>query len=326
MFSKPPIITDMGMTLLVRAAGGEQITFTKFQAGDGILTGDETMRTMTALKNPILTNIQITKAEDTEEQGYVQLSASFNNQTDIQESFRWTELGLIAEDEDGVEYLYAYGYDNEYAELINAGGSSVVLEQNISAIIAIGESENITANVLPAATYAGREEFLDHKNDEENPHNVTYSQTGAAAAVHTHSAANVTSGILPASRGGTGVNSVDALKALVAPNYVIGYYKGDNTQRKDIVLGFKPSPVFFCPTAEGYTAEQYQFNFQHIEPGKNIYPSRLPGVCLTEDADTLLSRGLGGAAITDTGFAVGWARDGYIQANNSLTFIYIAFR
>ena len=93
MFSRTPIITDAGVTLLVRAAAGEQITFTKFQVGSGILSSGETERGMTALKNAVLDDLPITQATGTEDDGYILLTGKFDNQTDISESFRWTDLG-----------------------------------------------------------------------------------------------------------------------------------------------------------------------------------------------------------------------------------------
>ena len=184
MFSSAPVITELGKTLLLRAAGGEKFTFTKFQAGSGILGTDETPSSATALKNVVLSNISITRADDTEEQGYIQLTGSFNNQVDVQADFMWTELGLIAEDEEGNEYLYAYGYDSVYSEIIRAGGSSVITEQTVSVIIAIGDSGNVTAYILPNQTYALKNEFDELKEDVddfmENPIPVDHGGTGGA--------------------------------------------------------------------------------------------------------------------------------------------------
>ena len=326
MFSVAPIITEAGMTLLLRAAGGEKITFTKFQIGSGIMDEGEDMKTMTALKNVVLGNIPIQQAEGTEESGYIQMTASFNNQTDITEAFRWTELGLIAEDEDGEEYLYAYGYDNTYAELISPSESSVIIEQHISVIIAIGESENITANVIPNATYASRQEFLDHKGDETNPHSVTYSQVGAAAETHTHGANDITIGILPVSRGGTGVNSLDALKAAVSLNYIVGHFAGDGTIRKDITLGYKPSLVYLIELPHGRSNSEDVYG-GYFSEGNNIWSGYSPASAAYEDATTLLNRGYGGAAVTADGFAVGYSSNGRTHCNAAnIEYLYLAFK
>ena len=50
--------------------------------------------------------------------------------------------------------------------------------------------------------------LIAHLADMANPHNVTYTQVGAAAASHTHTISQV-SGTVPVSKGGTGNTSVD---------------------------------------------------------------------------------------------------------------------
>lgn len=55
-----------------------------------------------------------------------------------------------------------------------------------------------------------------HLTSATNPHNVTYSQVGAAAASHTHSASDFTSGVLDVWRGGTGVTSYTDLAIALA--------------------------------------------------------------------------------------------------------------
>lgn len=340
MFSQKPIITDAGITLLIRAAGGEKVTFTKFQAGSGILASGETPKGMTAMKNAVLTDIPITQATGTEEDGYVKLSGKFDNQTDVEESFRWTELGLIAEDEDGVEYLYAYGYDNANAETISPSGGTVIIEQNFSVIIAIGESENITVNVLPAASYASQAALDAHTGNTNNPHSVTLEQVGAAAAEHEHDASDISSGILAVENGGTGVNTLAALASLISSEmpsqkYVIGHYAGNGGARQDINLGFKPVYVliFKATYRESLNIGDMTLGFQgviSIRTGHCYVPSDHPEWTVLT-TDELLAKGYGGAGITNTGFAVGYAANGCEFVNSDMgygdpNYVYIAFK
>ncbi len=51
-----------------------------------------------------------------------------------------------------------------------------------------------------------------------NPHNISISKIGAAAANHNHSATEITSGILPVSRGGTGYDSYAKFSAAFIPS------------------------------------------------------------------------------------------------------------
>ena len=325
MFSSAPIITDVGKTLLLRAAGGEKITFTKFQAGNGLLSDGETPETATALKSAILTNIGITQAQATEQDGYIQLTGVFDNQTDVQTDFRWTELGLIAKDEDDNEYLYAYGYDEEYAEIIRAGGTAVITEQTVSVIIAIGDSQNITAYILPNATYASKAAFDAHVG-ASHAHGCTYLNVGAAAASHGHSANDITSGKLAVARGGTGVDSLEALAQslsnLLSLNFVCGKFTGDGRSRQDIAIGFQPTAVIIIAVAGG-TATSPIIGFS---TGKSQYHNGC-GNLLATDIDTILQRGHGGAGVTSTGFAVGWGSGGRTDINvNGTLYAYIAFK
>ena len=324
MFSQTMVITETGMTVLVRAAGGEQFTFTKFQVGSGIMAEGETKKTMTALKNVVLGNIGITQADDTAEEGYIELTGSFNTQTDVQSAFLWTEIGLIAEDEDGNEYLYAYGYDNTSAESVVPAAGGVTMEQRISAVIAIGESENITVNVLPASTYASQADFQAHVENQQNPHGVTRQQVGAAAESHTHNATEIINGVLPVERGGTGVGSLERLKQLVFPGFAVGEYVGDGTQRMDVTLGFMPDVVILISTVARYSlATQAPTSISFTRDRNYSYQD----LYSTDSADTLFNRGYGGAAVTGTGFAVGYNADGCKGSNsNAHRYLYIAIK
>ena len=256
MFSKAPVITNIGKTLLLRAAAGEQITFTKFKAGNGTMQDGETEETMADLHSVIVDDIEAKVDNDAvPEEGYIQIIGSFDNQNNVRNDFMWTELGLFARVDNteaidyGTEYLYAYGYESKNAETIVAGGNDVAVEQNISLNIAIGTSGNISVNISQSIIWAKAEDLNAHKSNTNNPHNVTCGQIGAAQSEHNHSAANITSGTLPVERGGTGVNTSEAMRGLFAP--VHGMYTGDGTTQRDINLGFHPNVVIY--TDEGGT-------------------------------------------------------------------------
>ena len=349
-----PQLTDMGKTLLLRAAGGEEFTLTKFQCGNGILEEGETPKSMTALKSVTVDDIGITQSESTEDEGYIKVTGTFNNLTDVASDFVWTELGLIAEDGEGNEYLFAYAYDAENAETIYAGGGAVVTEQTISMIVAVGDTENITVNIIPDATYASKQSFDAHLADQTNPHHVTLAQVGAAAEEHTHSANDISTGTLPEERGGTGVGSLSelaqAMSGLLRLSYVIGGITGNGAYRQNVNLGFTPSAVIlFAPLQTGSSTSlitnssiisqvqnnQYYRNSAskpmpgyYFSPGNNLYHDECGAQYATCDADTLFSRNHGGAAVMTNGFAIGYGNTGGRQdlnANGSM-YLYIAFR
>lgn len=79
-----------------------------------------------------------------------------------------------------------------------------------------------------------------------NPHNLTPADIGASASGHKHSAADITSGTLPLSRGGTGVTSLVALRTNVVRKITyasstitaagwtdVGTYSFENTYSKN---------------------------------------------------------------------------------------------
>ena len=72
--------------------------------------------------------------------------------------------------------------------------------------------ENLTSGEILAIAFGkiakAISDLIAHIGDRNNPHRVTLSQVGAAAASHTHSAADINSGTLSAARGGTGSSTL----------------------------------------------------------------------------------------------------------------------
>lgn len=60
--------------------------------------------------------------------------------------------------------------------------------------------------------------LISHIGNKSNPHSVTLSQVGAAAAKHSHSAADITAGTMSIARGGTGVTTKKDLANLARDN------------------------------------------------------------------------------------------------------------
>ena len=92
MITIEPTITDYGKSLLLQAISGDEIVFTKIKLGNGEVLQGEDAAQFSDLKNPLVTiGISSVNTADT---GYVKVSGIFDN-TDIQEDFRWTEIGLF---------------------------------------------------------------------------------------------------------------------------------------------------------------------------------------------------------------------------------------
>ncbi len=205
MISTAPIITDAGKSLQIRALAGETITFTGFKVGSGTPTAPEHL---TDLVSPKI-SFGISDMEDSEE-GYIIVTGSFDN-TEIDETFQWKELGLFCEDEDGTNVLYAYAYDPNGGRLV-AGATDVTCRQTISVIIAIGDAEHVEVRISSSALYASKSDFDNHVANTNNPHQLTPEKIGAAAVNHNHNAGDINAGILPVGRGGTGQATLQALR------------------------------------------------------------------------------------------------------------------
>ena len=94
----------------------------------------------------------------------------------------------------------------------------------ISAPTALVSGERLSAafGKLSAAVSA----LISHLSARGNPHGTSLADLGAAAASHTHSAADINAGILGTARGGTGVTSLSelkkSLKAFYCARLVVG--------------------------------------------------------------------------------------------------------
>lgn len=89
-------------------------------------------------------------------------------------------------------------------------------------------------------------EALRHIQNTKNPHDTKYSQTGGASSQHDHSVEQITTGVLPVYRGGTGAASLSVLAYSLLPYLscpVFGIFIGDGTTKRKIELPFTPSAV-----------------------------------------------------------------------------------
>ena len=175
MIATAPSLTDQGKSLLMRAIGGEQITFTRFKVGSGSLASGQTIDALTDLITPVLA-FSITDMDDSQE-GLLALTGEFDN-SDVEADFTWRELGIFAKGEDNTEILYAYSNDGADAGIVRQLNTDVITQQEVTMIIAIGEAENVTAVYSPHQQYALAADLAAHTGSTNNPHGVTKAQVG----------------------------------------------------------------------------------------------------------------------------------------------------
>lgn len=133
-----------------------------------------TQDALTDLVNPLL-SININSM--TKGSNYVSITGSFDNST-VTSSFRWTETGIFAENEDGDELLYAYCHTGEDYETIPSNDCGKTVGINLTLLVMVGDAEDVTAVIGEGALYATKEELQDHKRDFKNPHGVSAEQIG----------------------------------------------------------------------------------------------------------------------------------------------------
>ena len=175
MITKVPRLTQSGQNLLLRGIAGESITFTRFKIGNGELPEGSDGTELTDLINPLVV-FGISDLDDSNE-GYVLVTGHFNS-LDVPSEMKFRELGIFAKGEDDVEKLYAYSNDGAEAGTLMPNLSNIYTEQEITLVIAIGEAEHVTAELVPDTLYASKSDFDDHLADVSNPHEVTKSQVG----------------------------------------------------------------------------------------------------------------------------------------------------
>lgn len=146
-------------------------------------------------------------------------------------------------------------------------------------------------------------------------HSHTPAQIGAAAAAHNHDASAITSGILSAARGGTGVSSLAALAtALGAARIASGSYTGTGTYGSE-----GPCVVRFDFQAKLFVVRRRDFASGLIDsyiPLIFNYPSMNGGFCVQSTSKRII-------VSWDGNYQVSWySPDDYYSQHNISGMIY----
>ena len=168
-----PRLTEEGISMVVAALNGDSITFTRAVIGN---TATEPTNP-TQLSDVVSPMVTASFTAITEGDNFVTLAAVFDN-LEVETGAYASELGLYAKDENDNEHLYAYTYVGENADYIPAHDSGRTVQIQMTIVVAVGDAEDVDAVLIDAAAYATREEFEDHINDHNNPHEVTKEQVG----------------------------------------------------------------------------------------------------------------------------------------------------
>lgn len=186
-------VTNVGVALLKKWATGGTLTITKAQSGSGFVNTSQ-LAAQAALTNPVQT-LTITgyQTGDTGVTYRVQILAHT-----VEYTLR--QIGIFAKLDTGAETLIAIFEDetgltipssadvsdfvfsfSATVQMANTG--SLTVNMDTSALVSRSEMEAYVAEALAGVDISAMDEHIANK---QNPHEVTYAQTGAAAAQHYH--------------------------------------------------------------------------------------------------------------------------------------------
>ena len=145
-------LTTKGMELLSKALAGEPIEFTRIELGDGIYEGDLGFAEgLVSIKQ----NLPINNLDRNGSQ--VTLSVVLKVE-DIKSDFNWSEIGIYAKGNDGIEHLYMYGY-TENASYISKDSLN---EKLIHVTVMVSNAAQITATINDSLVYLTAESMAEH--------------------------------------------------------------------------------------------------------------------------------------------------------------------
>jgi len=152
-------LTKQGRNLLAKGQAGNELRFTRFAYGDGIIKNEAELFEMKKLKHEIATAGFRQNAVKVNGDGSATISVLLTNDTNAS----WvdmTEFGIFAQDPDVGEVLYAVGSQSDHPEPIPPSKSKM-WELQMDIIVQIGNAENVTINIDRSLTYVTYEEFND---------------------------------------------------------------------------------------------------------------------------------------------------------------------
>lgn len=180
------VTTELGLNVLAKAIAGKPLRFTRVGLGDSEDGG--AIVTIDAADAPEMTGLVNWQkdlpfaGEPTVDGGIAYIKFLVQN-TDVTDGFWMRETGIFALDPDtGTEILYAYENRGTVGGWLPPTSSNEIWEQTITAAIAVGNVENITAVVASGLNFVTHDELQAHI-DSTTPHpNLVISGGDSAPA------------------------------------------------------------------------------------------------------------------------------------------------
>lgn len=171
-------LTKAGENILLSAlVGNATINFKALAIGAGANAGESAVRLSDQRFSSIIDQDHLSVAD-----GFAKLEVIFNNSA-IKTGFRATEIGVMVMDpnDENKTILYAYGYTPPETSDYIGPATDQILETKLDVLAYVGNAKNITASISQSLVYATKD--------------------------HNHDAENITKGVFPPERGGTGKSS-----------------------------------------------------------------------------------------------------------------------
>ena len=157
-------LTNAGRTIIAKALTGKPLKFTRACAGDGYISEDTNVRTMTDIIKPHR-DMEIAKMNIPPFIGTAEITVILNNK-DMTAGFFFREVGLFAEDPDtGEEVLYGYCNAGDFADYMPGYGGADTVYYNLNLTVIVDQAKNVTA-VFSENPLAVTYQQLDDRTDE----------------------------------------------------------------------------------------------------------------------------------------------------------------
>ncbi|MBP2654263.1 MAG: hypothetical protein H6Q73_1832 [Firmicutes bacterium] len=155
-------MTTLGSNLQTKVQAGATLTFTKIKVGDGVLASDTTLASLSDLIEAKL-EVEIESVTALGD-GTYRVRGTFTNAS-ITTGFFLREVGLFASDPDVGEILYAVANagEGDECDYLPASGSSVVVEQVVNIVTAVGSASSVTATIDEGTVLLSKATFTTHQ-------------------------------------------------------------------------------------------------------------------------------------------------------------------
>ena len=208
------VITEMGKNLLAKLGTGEQLQITRIMVGKGELAEGQNPADFTDLVQPVA---QATSTLPLVKENTLSFIVEYRNDLNggLEEGFWLKEFGVFAQDGENEILLY-YATLGDFPQYVQAYINGVVNIKRYPVTIAVSDKTEvvISYNALAFVTEERMKEFSETDTIpylegvlEETENKIQQKLDEKANVVHEHGADEITSGILPVERGGTGATT-----------------------------------------------------------------------------------------------------------------------